>query len=314
MKFYILTSNNYPKLKRHFDEQWSNLQPEDSVVVINTVDLEHTKRVKSFCESKGIEYHITESDGTPSTGKNSVLDIFLASDNDYCVLIDGDDVLTPHGVWFYKNLSTLDNPPDALLLMNQKGIRFVGDDTYVSHPFTVNYDQVLSFDYVSYYKDKHLLSEETAELYQDLQCRYFGQSKKYHQGREAHSRVTWISKKAAQFRFDNEVIVGEDTLNMFELKHQAKIGNLDVRITDEHPATYLYEQTHEGISLSVNQGGSNYDWMQKYLEKLDEMEQSGKLHQGFMLPGLYVHYPEDYDLSDYGITEVILRELNENRN
>jgi len=304
LQFYILTSNDYPKLKRHFDYRYSNLQPEDAVVVINTPVLEHTKLVKSFCESKGIEYHITECDGTPATGKNSVLDIFLASDNDYCVLVDGDDLLTTHGVWFYKNLETIDSPPDALLLLNQKSIRLQDDVTYVSQPFTVDYSERLSFDYVALFRDTHLLDNETAEFYQDLHYQYYGQSKKYCQDYEAHSRVTWISKKAAQFRFDADIVVGEDTLNMFELKDQAKLGNLDVKTTDESPATYLYDQTHAGIVATVSQGGTDYHWMQSYLMKLDEMEQAGKLHEGFKLPALSVDYPEDYNLGDYGITPI----------
>ena len=42
-----------------------------------------------------------------------MLEIFLESDNNYCVMVDGDDFLTPHGVWMYKNLESLDNTPDA---------------------------------------------------------------------------------------------------------------------------------------------------------------------------------------------------------
>ena len=303
LQFYILTSNDYPALKRHFNCRYSNLQPEDAVVVINTGNIDHAKIVKSFCESQGIEYYITECDGTPATGKNAVLDLFLASDNNYCVLVDGDDLLTPHGVWFYKNLETINNPPDALLLLNQKGIRFADDATYVSQPFTVKYDELLAFDYVTHFKDTYLLDNETAEFYQDLHYQYYGQSKKYCQDSEAHSRVTWISKEAAQFRFDADIVVGEDTLNMFELKHQAKLGNLDVKTTDESPATYLYDQTYAGIVASVSKGGADYHWMQRYLMKLDEMEQAGKLHEGFKLPALTVDYPEDYAMGDYGITE-----------
>jgi hypothetical protein len=302
LQFYILTSNNYPALKRHFDYRYSNLEVKDAVVVINTLMVEHTKLVKSFCESKGIEYHITECDGTPATGKNSVLDIFLASDNDYCVLVDGDDLLTTHGVWFYKNLETIDNPPDALLLLNQKSIRFAEDVTHVNQPFTVDYDALLRFDYVAHFKEKYLLDDETAEFYQDLHSQYYGQSKKYSQDSEAHSRVTWISKKAAQFRFDADIVVGEDTLNMFELKHQAKIGSLDVKTTDENPATYLYDQTYAGIVATVSNGYSDYHWMQRYLMKLDEMEEAGKLHEDFKLSALTIDYPEDYALGDYGIT------------
>ena len=46
--------------------------------------------------SEGIEHYVTESDGTPATGKNSVLRLFLESDNEYMVQVDGDDMITPY--------------------------------------------------------------------------------------------------------------------------------------------------------------------------------------------------------------------------
>ena len=107
MQFYILTSTNYKALKRHFNSNYSNIEPKDAVVIINTLNKKYSQLAQNFCEKNNIEYYVTESNGTPSKGKNSLLDIFLKSDNEHCVMVDGDDFLTPHGVWMYKHLAKL---------------------------------------------------------------------------------------------------------------------------------------------------------------------------------------------------------------
>lgn len=302
LRFYILTSNDQPALARFFDPKYSNLDPKDAVVVINTLDDYHKRLAKSFCEKNNIEYHVTESDGTPSTGKNSLLNIFLESEDNYCCLVDGDDLLTPHGVWFYKNLESLEKVPDALFLLNQKSVKLKPENTLLSQPFTVNYDKLLDFDYTKFFTEEHGLDEDIAKFYNDLHKEYYNKSKKYSEGAEAHSRVTWFSRKAAEFKFPNSVAVGEDTLQMYTLKDQAVLGNLDVRTTDENPATYLYDQTNPGMVAMVSEGYSNYDWMQFYLIQLKQMEDDNKLHKGVTLPKLIMEYPEDYSLGDYGIT------------
>ena len=147
MQFYILTSTNYDALVRHFDSKYSNIEKEDAVVVINTLNEKYSAQAEDFCKENNIEYYITESNGTPAKGKNSVLDIFLESNNNYCVMVDGDDFLTPHGVWMYKNLEVMDNPPDAICLINQKSYRYVKNTLYALQPFTVDYSDLLSSDY-----------------------------------------------------------------------------------------------------------------------------------------------------------------------
>ena len=83
MRFYVLTSTNYEALLRHNDPTYSNIHKDDMVVVINSLDSEYIERAKNYCIAKDIKYYITESNGSPSKGKNSLLDIFLESDDDY---------------------------------------------------------------------------------------------------------------------------------------------------------------------------------------------------------------------------------------
>ena len=60
-------------------------------VVINSQDSDFTSEISKYCEDSEIEYSITQSDGTPGNGKNSVLEIFQNSDYTHLSQLDGDD-------------------------------------------------------------------------------------------------------------------------------------------------------------------------------------------------------------------------------
>mgnify|MGYP001567394604 FL=1 len=302
MQFYILTSTDYDALVRHFDADHSNIQPEDAVVVINSLDEDYIEAAKKFCIENKIEYYITESNGTPSKGKNSVLDIFEESKNDYCVMIDGDDVLTPHGVWMYKQLAKSKTPPDAVCLINQNSLRFIDDKVEAINPFTVSYSTLLRSDYYTMFREEVGLSQEKSMYFQDLHYKFYTQHQKYSQGREMHCRVTWLSKKASKFRFHEGLIIGEDTLQMFKLKNEAVLGNLTFYTTDEKPATYLYDERTAGTVMIESEFGTDYEWMDAYLVELEKMEEAGELHENVKLPQLRIDYPINYVGEDYNLT------------
>ena len=98
LRFYVLTTRNIMCLRRHF----AVLPVKETTVVINTKNERYKEQATEYCEEIGVEYFITESNGTPGKGKNSVQDIFRASKHEYCVQIDGDDMLTPYGVDYYR--------------------------------------------------------------------------------------------------------------------------------------------------------------------------------------------------------------------
>mgnify|MGYP003625283606 CR=1 FL=1 len=310
MKFYILTSTNLYALTRHFNKDYSNIQIEDAVVVINSLDKKYIKKAKRFCVEKEIEHYVTESNGTPAVGKNSLLDIFLESDNDYCVMIDGDDFLTPHGVWMYKNLENSDTPPDAVCLINQQSFINVDDILYSTQPFTVNYGKLLNSDYYTMFKNTYGLSSEKATYFQSLHYKFYSQHRKYSQDYEVHCRVTWLSKKAAQFKFNEKLVIGEDTLQMFELKNQAVLGNIKFCTTDEKPATYVYDERNVGTVVTQSKYGSDYEWMDAYLNELKKMERGNKLHENVRLPELKIDYPLNYSKGDYKLTDEHVHKIN----
>lgn len=98
MRFYVLVSYNSATFKRTL----VGLPKDKTQVVINT--LGDTQELIHICDYMKVPYVVTESDGTPATGKNSMMEVFLKSDDDYGVFIDSGDILTPTGVEYYQEL------------------------------------------------------------------------------------------------------------------------------------------------------------------------------------------------------------------
>lgn len=310
MQFYILTSGNLKALKRHFDSEYSGFKKKDAVVIINSLNEDYIKEAVSYCTKKKIEHHVTESNGTPAKGKNSLLEAFLASDNDYCVMIDGDDFLTPHGVWMYKHLAGLETPPDAVCLINQRSIKKINHKPYSVKPFTVDYENLLTLDYLHMFNELRGLSIPKATYYNTLYNNYYTEQRKYSEGDEIHCRVTWVSKKAASFKFNEELIIGEDTLHMLRLKHEALEGRLNFYTNDEQPATYIYDERTPGTVQKTSKFGIDYEWMNDYLVALEEMEKKNYLHENTRLPKLKIDYPKDYVYDDYDLTSEYAHKVN----
>jgi hypothetical protein len=301
LKFYVLTSENLEALKRHTSLEYSNIPKEQVVVVINSLNPIYVQEAVSHCKHERIEYHISESNGTPAKGKNSVFDIFLKSDVKYCVLIDGDDFLTKHGVWMYQHLASLETPPDAVCLTQQASFRNLTDGAFILNPFTVDYEELFNVDYYKVFRETAKLSHEKATYFESLHTKYYKEQQKYSEGTEVHCRVTWFSRKAAEFKFDEEIVIGEDTLQMLRLKHEAIEGRLNFYSTDERPATYIYDERTYGIVMRKSKLGNDFNWMDDYLQALEKMKDLGQLHENILLPELEVEYPQDYPYDEISL-------------
>jgi len=312
LKFYILTSESIQALKRHFAPDFSAIPVEQAVVIINTLDANYERKAVEYCREQGIEHHVTVSNGTPARGKNSVMEVFLSSDNDYCVLVDGDDFLTKHGVWMYNHLATTDTPPDAVCLVSQFSYRRYGEGGVIAcNPFTLDYDKELSIDLYKEFKNTRAIGHKKAAHFARLHKSYYKNQRKYSEGNEVHCRVTWFSRKAATFKFDESIRIGEDTLHMLRLKHEAIKNGLRFYSTDERPATYVYDECTYGIVARDSKLGTDYGWMDTYLVALGRMKKKGQLHANTLLPELRIHYPSDLAYDDIAIDTSFVHKLPE---
>jgi len=311
LKYYVLTSSNLDSLKRHTSPEYSNIPKDRVVVIINTMDIVYAEEASAYCQESGIEYYVTESNGTPGRGKNSVLEKFLESDNDYCVQIDGDDYLTPHGVYMYDNLSKTDNPPDVICLTHQVSVTYDRNDIneYIqrtgliparsdikpkpAYCFRIDYDKT-----INNINDKsNDISEEIREI-REIVVAYHELQRKYSEESEIHCRITWYSRKAAVHRFDEDIYIGEDTLHYFKLKNEHVESRLTFMNNVEIPPTYIYDKRNEetGTVFKYSKGGADAAWLGTYMSRAYEYEKQGILHNNkvHQLPLLKIDYPADY--------------------
>ena len=318
VKFYALCCKSIPATKRHL----RYVPKEDLVIVFNTWDSDYLVEAEAWCQEENIEYYITESDGTASTGKNCFLDIFKQSSNDYAVLIDGDDFITPHGVWTYKQVAQMSNPPDAIALVNQYGIfKERGYSHYLTHKAThsdpffgvkdiLNPDTILGTGtrcfrmapswWTSSLAGKNIpKTTETEVALSAVHCRWANHVYRYIDTWETHLRLTWFSKKAANLSyFDTSLKVGEDTYKYLEFKDAHVNGSLSLVHYDDRYPTYVYDTRIDGVVQAVLDEGADgtigwLTWLTTLTDKYDELESAGRMHET-SIPILQVPWPEEY--------------------
>jgi hypothetical protein len=305
-KYYVLTSSNIWTLERQFN----TLKTNETVVIINSLNSEYVEQAADFCASNDIEHHITESDGTPSTGKNSLLDKFLESDNEYMVQVDGDDVITPYGRNLYRTIALSDSPPDIICLANQLSIQTPREDFFdlfskqvdsrsvkkdhffipVKHTSFWTHD-LTSRDnrhtYVPKVREqeiqkmvRHGIDESTARQWMKNRKVAEEYTIDYGDMSNTLNRLVFYSRKAAQHtKFDPRHKIGEDALQYYMLKKLAYEGTLDMQVRNERPKySYLYMQD---TNSTTRYGKLNLDWIQDLIDKLNKMEMYPK---GYRLP------------------------------
>jgi len=308
-----------PATKRH-----ANYIPKnDLVIILNSENPEYISEASAWCAQESIEYYVTESDGTASTGKNCFLDIFKNSSNDYAVLIDGDDFITPHGVWTYKQIAALETPPDVVALKNQYGIfrergysHNLTHEAVMSDPFfavqdRLNSDTILGVGARCFRMTKSWWTTalngtnipkttSTEVALSAVHERWAQHVYKYIDTWETHLRITWFSKKAAnRGYFDNTLLVGEDTFKYLEFKDDHVNGRLSLVHYDDGYPTYVYDTRIDGVVQAVldddeEQGALGWlNWLTALTNKYDELESENRMHEVEM-PLLEISWPEGY--------------------
>lgn len=305
-KYYVLTSSNIRTLERQF----TTLKPNETVVIINSLNPEYVEKSTEFCTSNDIEYHVTKSDGTPSTGKNSLLNTFLKSDNEYMVQVDGDDMITPYGRNLYRTVALGDSPPDMICLANQLSVQTPQEDFLDLFSKQVDSRSVKHEHFFIPIKHKcswthDLKTRQTRNTYipkvreHDIQkmmrdgidesiARQWMQNRKvaedytinYGDMSNTLNRLVFYSRKGAKYtRFDPDHKIGEDALQYYKLKKLSYDGVLDMQVRNERPKySYLYMQDENS---TTRHGVLDLDWIHDLITKLNKMEMYPR---GYRLP------------------------------
>lgn len=316
LRYYVLCCRNMHALKRHLETI-----PTDMITfVINTLDSEFESEAVAYCQSEGVECVVTESNGTASQGKNSVIELFLKSSYDHFVLVDGDDYLTPHGVWTYNYIADMDEPPDVVALEYQYGlwrengygfaaIEMLGKNTealanpYLGCTDPSNSKKIMAYPTRVFMQDKSwwekaisgdlvrtFAGDDFSHRLNRAHHRWVSMAFKYISKWETHHRIVLCSRKACDgFRYDPEFPVGEDTLLYLRFKDAHVNGDLVVKHHYDRYPTYVYDTRVNGVVTENRHFDGVFDlgwclWLESLADKFELMESEGIMHEDEVMP------------------------------
>ena len=213
----VLTSRNVQKLKRCIESVLP--QTSDLVVVCNTLDFSFVEQARSVAEEYNLEFLVTESNGTPAKGKNSVLEIFRSRSYEYYMQIDADDYLAPDALIKLDKIVT-ENPDVDVIGLIDGFVTCNGTENNTTAFLTDG--NVFEFADVQGI-DKLRLVELGKLLSNNLQ----------------YNRMLLYSNKAVNtFNFDEKFIGSEDIVASYKLYYNPDINYV---LTDAHLYTYDLE-------------------------------------------------------------------------
>ena len=249
----ILTNRFPDKLERCIDSVKS--QTSNIVVVCNTLDVDFIPRARYIAESNDISFVITESNGTPAKGKNSVLNYFTRTDYEYLFIVDGDDFLGNNAI---SKLSKVidENPCDVLTLVYGEQA-LVGDQRMSILEWSTTDDYKRKFTTRKTVRNIRPLLKMREELYRIL----------------PYNRFLLISKKAlSYFQFDESLIgLSEYHLSIKLLHYTKDIVYKGLSASD----IYIYDANDPGNYRKFMETIDGEEFVGNLLRSLDEYDTSG---------------------------------------
>jgi cellulose synthase/poly-beta-1,6-N-acetylglucosamine synthase-like glycosyltransferase len=216
----VLTSRDIEKLKRCIESvlpQTSNV-----VVVCNTLDFSFVEQARSVAQEYSVEFLVTESNGTPARGKNSVLEIFRTRLHDYYMQVDADDYLAPDVL--IKLAKIVDENPDVDVIGLIDGAMTYNGTNTTGNAF---------FNSADIYKFANVKGSHGLRLIE------LG---KFLAANLLQNRMLLYSKKVINsFDFDETFLGSEDVVASYKLYYNPEINYV---LTNEH--LYVYDLEDSG--------------------------------------------------------------------
>lgn len=225
----VLTSENVNACRRAVD---SFPEHADVCVMCNSQNIKHFSELRHSGITVPIYY--SKSNGTPGCGKQSVYDLFLSSDYDYLIQIDGDDFLYPTGYELIEKY-ILDNKPDVLGLLNED---IMVDENLFTSWRDYDFDKVTdSFSHRDFQGMKSYFKDILSTIRQK-NCIF--------------NRIICVNKKTARLvKWDTQLPGTEDILLSAQLKLMHLKNNINYHII-ESSDVYLYnKKTSQGEGFKV---------------------------------------------------------------
>ena len=305
LRFYVLTSRKFECLKRHF----RSLPKDQTTVVINSTDDLYIAKAYEWCREEGIDVTITESNGRPGKGKNSVLQHFLASECEYMVQIDGDDFLQPHGVNVYNWVSE-NNPPDGIQLVygNTWSDHSNHAELYGVHPWKKNYlnwvKDSFPLEKRGHYYHMYERREEYFKTFREIDKQAFKWNYPDAVAPTECARLIFYSRKLAELvKFREDLLIGEDALVNYQVRDMDWNKEITLKkILDSRERTYSYDLNNSGI-VKQTERESNYEWLQPFHDAVDEASKNWTVPQDFSLHEIKHNIEKVPYIEDLGVEQ-----------
>lgn len=280
LRYYVLVNKSLTRLIRQFD----SLPVGRTVVVINSTHQPFVDVAIDYCYENSIEYYVTKSDGTPATGKNAMMQIFLQSNDEYMVAIDGDDFITPYGVKLYLDAAHSSKVPDVICLYKQLSASNCKPKDFVrGAPVPDKFKPSFYADKSGGFNPKmwrdHMqhwceVDDQTADRWLNDRLEFNALMDKLSENKEYMCRMVFFSRKAAELvNYDNNFKIGEDTIQFMKLKKLAFEGELDMRRRNErkYGYTYIYTTDNSGVTEEGDKS-ERFDWIRPLTNHLNTLE------------------------------------------
>jgi len=227
----VLTSGKPEKLARCLKSVNSNSSPHERIVVINTTDTDYISQACQIAFDHGFPVRVTESNGTPGRGKNSVLEHFLGTDADWLMQIDGDDYISD-GCISRLHYEIENNKFDIGCLVGGHAIRPSGK--------IIPLNQIELLPKVIRHASQWT---EDEQLYY-ISYRNFIQSKTFNG--EPFNRMILYNRVAAKHRYSESLDIAEDLLYFLQSKKLFRVHEIDTKVED---FIYMYDFTDDGAVM-----------------------------------------------------------------
>lgn len=252
----VLADKNLQKLERCLESVSSQKRRHGKILVINSLDQEFVEQATFLAEQKNYPHIVTESNGTSSRGKNSVLDYFASSDYQYLCQVDGDDYLLPDASEILYRIIESDTELDVLGLTNGLAMTNSGFVSTSGLNKTPEWNQ-LTMSQVKSIKDAKRLMIFYERARQILEW----------------NRFILVNKKClSYFRYSENIHISDLQL-CFRLKHHANQGTCRYVILDSTDV-YMYDITEPG-DFAKFLSNNPQDSIKTFWKELEGLDMSG---------------------------------------
>lgn len=268
LKFYVLTSRNLKCVKRQFH----TIPKEHTTVIINTLDDNYASECYAWCKTNGVDVEITESNGMPGKGKNSVLDHFGTTNYKFMLLIDGDDFVQPHGVNYYTAISNRADAPDGIQIVWSKSWsngKNPGKELFAPFPWLDDFKAWAQRKSKCYPFLKQHLQRQWKNRF-ELEFQFNIHQKQNETWNyppdsmhfmDCARLIFWSQKLSKSIRFREDLMIGEDSLLNYEVRDMAYKREVVLeKIKDNQEKTYYYDLTNSGIVRRL-QNKVDWEWL-----------------------------------------------------